>query len=301
MPTAIEHLGAKIYLIHTPQLHRPFLTTVPFIAGDFVSWGYRVDQHASDSPYIAEIRAREKVQHANRKGRDVSQRTKLMEIWAREIIERKRTEREARRRGLGREEDETPNVVETGSECGHFDARTKKTGDFVQDFLSGIVEVGECDYICRVASPQDCANQSKGNEEDMDMMPTKPLSEMRTEESRICEHIRSLYAIRYVPSAPLPDWSHPTVSYADMVVLEYRPQKTDMHDYFLRALGKAIGKDEGRMGKVETCIKTGAMRASLWVDVGDVIGDASLSRRGDVEDMDPVPRYERGEGPPAYA
>ncbi|KAJ6200358.1 hypothetical protein J3E72DRAFT_411689 [Bipolaris maydis] len=271
MPTAIEHLGAKIYLIHTPQLHRPFLTTVPFIAGDFVSWGYRVDQHASNSPYIAEIRAREKKQHADRKGRDVSQRTKLMEIWAHEIIERKKTEREARRRNSRRgeeEEEEEEEEVgghttnsETGNLCLHTDARMKKTGDFVQDFLGGIVEV---------------------------------------ETLRIRDHVRYLYAIRYVPNAPLPDWAHPTVTYADMVVLEYRPQKTDMHDHFLRALGKAIGKDEGRMGKVETCIKTGAMRVSLWIDVGDVIGEWATSRQGDVEDRDPVPKYERGEGPPAY-
>ncbi|KAJ5030143.1 hypothetical protein J3E73DRAFT_429140 [Bipolaris maydis] len=276
MPTAIEHLGAKIYLIHTPQLHRPFLTTVPFIAGDFVSWGYRVDQHASNSPYIAEIRAREKKQHADRKGRDVSQRTKLMEIWAHEIIERKKTEREARRRNSRRgeeeEEEEEEEEVgghttnsETGNLCLHTDARMKKTGDFVQDFLGGIVEV-----------------------------------EILPETLRIRDHVRYLYAIRYVPNAPLPDWAHPTVTYADMVVLEYRPQKTDMHDHFLRALGKAIGKDEGRMGKVETCIKTGAMRVSLWIDVGDVIGEWATSRQGDVEDRDPVPKYERGEGPPAY-
>lgn len=145
MPTAIEHLGAKIYLIHTPQLHRPFLTTVPFIAGDFVSWGYRVDQHASNSPYIAEIRVREKKQHANRKGRDVSQRTKLMEIWAHEIVERKKTEREARRQNSRRgEEGGQTTDSETRNPCLHTDPRMKKTGDFVQDFLGGIVEVGEC-------------------------------------------------------------------------------------------------------------------------------------------------------------
>ncbi|XP_014553824.1 hypothetical protein COCVIDRAFT_18313 [Bipolaris victoriae FI3] len=283
MSTAIEQLGAKIYLIHTPQLHRPFLTTVPFIAGDFVSWGYRVDQHASNSPYIAEIRAREKKQHANRKGRDVSQRTKLMEIWAHEIIERKKTEREARRQNSRRGEGETTTTttdLETSSPCMHTDPRMKKTGDFVQDFLGGIVEVG--------------------NEDNQDIPPLKKTPEIQPETLRIRDHIRYLYAIRYVPNAPLPDWAHPTVTYADMVVLEYRPQKTDMHDQFLRALGKAIGKDEGRMGKVETCIKTGAMRVSLWMDVGDVIGEWAMSRQGDVEDRDPVPKYERGEGPPAY-
>ncbi|KAH7551621.1 hypothetical protein BM1_09255 [Bipolaris maydis] len=298
MPTAIEHLGAKIYLIHTPQLHRPFLTTVPFIAGDFVSWGYRVDQHASNSPYIAEIRAREKKQHADRKGRDVSQRTKLMEIWAHEIIERKKTEREARRRNSRRGEEEEEEEVgghttnsETGNLCLHTDARMKKTGDFVQDFLGGIVEVG-----IEVLTGEG----KKGNEDNLDTRALKKTPEILPETLRIRDHVRYLYAIRYVPNAPLPDWAHPTVTYADMVVLEYRPQKTDMHDHFLRALGKAIGKDEGRMGKVETCIKTGAMRVSLWIDVGDVIGEWATSRQGDVEDRDPVPKYERGEGPPAY-
>ena len=156
----------------------------------------------------------------------------------------------------------------------------KKTGDFVQDFLGGIVEVG--------------------NEDNLDTPPSKKTPEILPETSRIRDHVRYLYAIRYIPNAPLPDWAHPTVTYADMVVLEYRPQKSDMHDHFLRALGKAIGKDEGRMGKVETCIKTGAMRVSLWIDVGDVIGEWAMSRQGDGEDRDPVPKYERGEGPPAY-
>ena len=96
----------------------------------------------------------------------------------------------------------------------------------------------------------------------------------------------------------MPEWTHPSITYADMIVLEYRPNKTTEHNHFLRALGQAIGKNEKRMGKVESCIGTGATKVFLWIDVGDVVPEAS--RPGDAGDWDPVPKYERGEGPPAY-
>lgn len=298
MPTAIEHLGAKIYLIYTPSMPRPFLTTVPFVARDFASWGYRVDQHASDSPYIAEIRAREKAEHAKRKGREVSQRTKLMEMWAREIIERKR-EREARRADVGREEDAARPNLEAENACGFPDARMKRTGKFVHDFLNAINESGECG--CEEGTPpksKDGTNQSKGGK---DVVRTKPSSAVAPEgASRICEHVRYLCAIRFVPNASLPEWTHPSISYADMVVLEYRPSKTTVHDDYLRALGRAIGKNEKRMGKVESYTGTGATKVYFWTEVGDVVPEANRHHRGDVEDVDPVPRYERGEGPPVY-
>lgn len=37
----------------------------------------------------------------------------------------------------------------------------------------------------------------------------------------------------------------------------------------------------------------------MWADVGDVLLDTA-SNGGELGDGDPVPKYERGEGPPAY-
>ncbi|KAL6165835.1 hypothetical protein ACJQWK_09051 [Exserohilum turcicum] len=231
MPTAIEHLGAKLYLIHTPLMHRPFLTTVPFIAGDFAAWGYRVDQHQSNSPYVAEIRARERQEHMKRRARDVSQRTRLMEMWATEIIERKKSERQARRRSGMPVEAQIRQEPTMQGASGFPHARVKKTGDFVQDFLNGLVE---------------CDGES-------DVRRKRLSFTFSSATSRICQHVRFLYAIRYVPSAALPEWSRPSVSFVDQVVMEYHCHRAARRDQYSHALDRAIRKDEGRMGRVEHC------------------------------------------------
>jgi hypothetical protein len=128
-------LGAKVYLIHTTQHTRPFLTTVPFIARDFASWGYRVDHHAADSAYVTEIRSRENVEHRNRKDRSGSRRTKLMEIWANEVVRRKQRQRE---------EESSIEIAMADGGFGEQDARVKKAGDLVQDVIDGVVASGEC-------------------------------------------------------------------------------------------------------------------------------------------------------------
>jgi hypothetical protein len=127
--------GAKVYLIHTTHHTRPFLTTVPFIARDFASWGYRIDHHAADSAYITEIRSREDVEHMNRKDRGGSRRTKLMEIWATEVVRRKRRQRHEAN-GI----DIEMSVADGG--FGPQDARVKKAGDLVQDVIDGVAVFG---------------------------------------------------------------------------------------------------------------------------------------------------------------
>lgn len=127
--------GAKVYLIHTTQHTRPFLTTVPFIARDFAAWGHRVDHHPADSAYITEIRSREDVEHVNRKDRGGSRRTKLMEIWATEAVRRKRRQRREPR-GI-----EIETLMGEGG-FGPQDARVKKAGDMVQDVIDGVASFG---------------------------------------------------------------------------------------------------------------------------------------------------------------
>jgi hypothetical protein len=65
-------------------------------------------------------------------------------------------------------------------------------------------------------------------------------------------------------------------------------------------VSSAIAKDEGRMGRVEKCTTTGIKRVQLWVDVGGTLFDDVVQEERDLEDRDPVPKYERGEGPPMY-
>lgn len=298
MPTTIETRGAKVYLIHTPQHPRPFLTTVPFIARDFASWGFRVDHHASNSPYIAEVQLRERIRHANRKERDGSRRTKLMAIWASEIVERKRRRRESRTINTEGEE-QRPDMQDADGGFGNLDARIKKAGDLVQDFLDAMVDCGECgcERLGLLPDSKDAAD----SREDMRDIRTKKASAAPSASMWIAQNIRFLTAIRYYPNAVLPAWSNPDIIYADQVILEYHPFEMAMKDHLVHALSSAIGKDEGRMGRVERCALTGTKRVHLWVDVGPVLIDAGRRGEGDVEDRDPVPKYERGEGPPLYA
>ncbi|KAL6161843.1 hypothetical protein ACJBU6_00941 [Exserohilum turcicum] len=250
MPTAIEHLGAKLYLIHTPLMHRPFLTTVPFIAGDFAAWGYRVDQHQSNSPYVAEIRARERQEHMKRRARDVSQRTRLMEMWATEIIERKKSERQARRRSGMPVEAQIRQEPTMQGASGFPHARVKKTGDFVQDFLNGLVE---CGRLLPASIQRATALTNPRVDGESDVRRKRLSFTFSSATSRICQHVRFLYAIRYVPSAALPEWSRPSVSFVDQVVMEYHCHRAARRDQYSHALDRAIRKDEGRMGRVEHC------------------------------------------------
>ncbi|KAI4638733.1 hypothetical protein J4E93_009761 [Alternaria ventricosa] len=264
--------GAKVYLIHTTQHNRPFLTTVPFIARDFAAWGHRVDHHPAESAYITEIRSREDVEHANRKDRGGSRRTKLMEIWATEAVRRKR-----RQRGGPRGIEIEMSMANGG--FGPQDARVKKAGDLVQDVIDGVAS-----FEARYTATPIRQNTSPGSP------PTI-----------VTTYTRHLFAIRYTPNAPLPSWSNPDITYADQVVLEFHDYEEIRREDLVHAINSAIGKNEGRMGKVERCPRTGMKRVILWVDVADVFfGDVVQDERN-VEDRDPVPKYERGERPPVYA
>ncbi|EDU42244.1 hypothetical protein PtrCC142_005660 [Pyrenophora tritici-repentis] len=281
-----DHQGARVYLIHTAQHPRPFLTTVPFVARDFAAWGYRVDHHAADSAYIVEVRAREKMQHMRRKARSASRRTKLMEIWAHEVLERKRGER-------GNVSMTTPaEEVDTG--FGAIEARVKKAGDVVQDFINGVAALGsECD--CSIPMSLDDILLRPGADFRKD---GKNVSMRHSQQTIATKYTRLLYAVRYNPNTPLPAWSNPDIVYADQVILEFSHHEAIQKEHLVHAVSSAIGKNEGRMGRVEKCTRTGVKRVLLWVDVGDVLmGAAGFVEEGEV---DPVPKYERGEGPPVY-
>ncbi|CAN9189743.1 unnamed protein product [Alternaria alternata] len=263
--------GAKVYLIHTTQHTRPFLTTVPFIARDFASWGYRVDHHAADSPYIIEVRSREDVEHMKRTDRGSSRRTKLMGIWANELVRRKRQQRGDARGG------EIQMPVANGG-FGSLEARVKKAGDLVQDVIDGLV-------TSETRRMPQSTRESKSTESSPTILTT---------------YTRHLYAIRYTPNAPLPSWSNPDIFYADHIVLEFHHHENIRKECLVDAVRSAIGKDEGRMGRVEKCTTTGLKRVYLWIDVADTFFGDVVREEGDLEDRDPVPKYERGESPPIY-
>jgi hypothetical protein len=285
--------GAKVYLIHTTQHTRPFLTTVPFIARDFASWGYRVDHHAADSPYIIEVRSREDVEHMKRTDRGGSRRTKLMGIWANELVRRKRQQRGDARGG------EIQMPVANGG-FGSSEARVKKAGDLVQDVIDGLVASGEykSSTRCSLFDIEVKANRVKETQR----MPQSTRRSKSTESSPtiLTTYTRHLYAIRYTPNAPLPSWSNPDIFYADHIVLEFHHHENIRKECLVDAVRSAIGKDEGRMGRVEKCTTTGLKRVYLWIDVADTFFGDVVREEGDLEDRDPVPKYERGESPPIY-
>lgn len=117
----------------------------------------------------------------------------------------------------------------------------------------------------------------------------------------ITTYTRHLFAIRYTPNAPLPSWSNPDIMYADQVILEFHDYEEIRKEDLVHAVNSAIGKNEGRMGRVERCVRTGMKRVVLWVDVADVFFGDVVQQEGNLEDRDPVPKYERGERPPVYA
>ena len=285
-----DHQGVRVYLIHTLQHPRPFLTTVPFVARDFAAWGYRVDQHAANSAYIVEVRAREKQQHMSRKAGSASRRTKLMEIWAHEVLDRKQRERDDAS-GPTSAEQEMP---ESATGFGVIAARVKRTGDVVQDFLNGVASLGsECDCsmpkiprrLLHPLSDTDTPKDSRNG-------PSRHSPQVIA-----TTYIRLLCAIRYNPNAPLPAWSNPDIVYADQVILEFSHHEAIQKEHLVHAVNSAVGKNEGRMGRVERCTKTGVKRVLLWVEVGDVLMDTVGLADGEA---DPVPKYERVEEPPLY-
>ncbi|EFQ94768.1 hypothetical protein PTT_07456 [Pyrenophora teres f. teres 0-1] len=280
-----DHQGTRVYLIHTAQDPRPFLTTVPFVARDFAAWGYRVDEHAADSAYIVEVRAREKMQHTRQKARSASRRMKLMEIWAHEVLERKRRERG---------DVSVPTTTEVDAGFGVIGARVKRAGDVVQDFINGVAALGsECDCSLPISMDESLVDLGA------DLCKDGKSTSMRHSPQAVAtKYTRLLYAIRYNPNARLPAWSNPDMVYVDQVILEFSHHEAIQKEHLVHAVSSAIGKTEGRMGRVEKCTRTGVKRVLLWVDVGDVLMGAG-GFVGEWE-ADPVPKYERGEGPPVY-
>ena len=284
-----DHQGARVYLIHTSQHPRPFLTTVPFVARDFAAWGYRVDQHAADSAYIVEVRAREKQQHMSRKAGSASRRTKLMEIWAHEVLDRKQRERDDASDPTSAEQE----IPEMTTSFGAIEARVKRTGDMVQDFFNGVASLGsECDCFIPKSLTDFFIDSDTDAPKDSRNAPS-----CYSPEAITTTYIRFLCAIRYNPNAPLPAWSNPDIVYADQVILEFSHHEAIQKEHLVYAVNSAIGKNEGRMGRVEKCTKTGVRRVLLWVEVGDVLMNSVGFADGEA---DPVPKYERVEGPPLY-
>ncbi|KAF1831087.1 hypothetical protein BDW02DRAFT_572378 [Decorospora gaudefroyi] len=292
MPTT----AAKSYLIHTPQHPRPYITSVPFVARDFTEWGYRVDHHVSVSAYIREIRAREKEEAGKVMRGDGQQRRwgKIMEIWGREVVERKRVGGGVR--------------VETVRGFEGVSDRIQKAGDFVQDFVGGLVAVGQCGCgvprFSLLLLPDDDdddddenENQTKNRFSHFKRYAAPPPAPSQCPAKLITKYMHILYCIGYTPNAVLPPWSNPSIAVADQVVLEFLPHEAVRLEHLVHALESAIGKQEGRMGRVERDPANGVKRVLLWVDAGECVGNDGVG-----EDIgDPVPRYERGEGmPPEY-
>jgi hypothetical protein len=68
-------------------------------------------------------------------------------------------------------------------------------------------------------------------------------------------------------------------------------------EHLVHAVGTAVGKDEGRMGRVERDTATGITKVVLFVDVGECLVRVGSEDEGD---WDPVPVYEMRERPPEY-
>lgn len=118
------------YLVHTPNHPRPYLTTLAFLARDFLTWGCRVDTYPDDSAYIAEIRYREKKWS---RSRGLEQKEGLVEIWAREVGERRR----GVRRGDDGEGEGEEDVLSTGNE------RLERMTTVLREFVEGVGDCGE--------------------------------------------------------------------------------------------------------------------------------------------------------------
>lgn len=120
-------------------------------------------------------------------------------------------------------------------------------------------------------------------------MPPSPLG-------LVSRYMRRLHTVRYTFNAAMPDWTNPHTLIADEIAMEFRIHETDSltNEQCTQAVAKAVAKNAGFMGRVERSVETGYTKVVLFVDVADIV----LGQ--DVETMDPVPVYERGEGPPPY-
>ncbi|CAO2654653.1 Nn.00g113860.m01.CDS01 [Neocucurbitaria sp. VM-36] len=274
------------YLIHTSHYTRPFLTSIAFIARDFREWGYCVDCHPLRSKYIAEIRLRE--QRKNR----VEWRIELMEIWARETISRRTQSLD---RGY---QTQAIQPISQTSPSSQEDRRVERASSMTQDFIDGIASfvtsrTPSADHLSSKDNPNTMHTplMSKPFFVDPRPLPPSPLG-------LISKYMRLLHAIRYSCNAALPTWSNPAILIADKITLEFRFHEALKKEHLVHALNKAVCKNEGRMGRVEKDTSTGITKVVLFVDVGDIV--MGMGGGGEVEERDPVPVYERVEGPPAY-
>lgn len=112
----------------------------------------------------------------------------------------------------------------------------------------------------------------------------------------VSKYMRLLHSVRYTFNATLPDWSSPDILIADQVAMEFRIHNHDAvkKEQCSQAVAKAVAKNVGFMGRVESSAETGFTKVVFFVDVGDIVFGY------DEEMKDPVPVYERGEGPPPY-
>lgn len=216
-----------------------------------------------------------------------------MEIWANELVCRKRRQREETN-GIGIE------MFVTDGGFGATEARVKKAGELVQDVIDGVAAFGE--YTFGISNS---SFNIKGETDRIQEAIRIPRSTRRSKSPEssptiLTTYTRHLYSIRYTPNTPLPSWTNPDIIYADQIVLEFHNHEDIRKEHLVHAVSSAIGKDEGRMGRVEKCTTRGMKRVLLWVDVGDVLLGDVVREEGDLEDRNPVPKYERGEGPPMY-
>lgn len=127
------------YLIHTPHHPRPYITTLAFLARDFLAWGCRVDTYPDNSAYIAEIRYREKKWS---RSRGLDQKEGLVEIWAREVVVKRRQSRETTGLGGMRGDDGEGEDV-----LGAENERLERMTGVLREFVEGVAECGEFSQV----------------------------------------------------------------------------------------------------------------------------------------------------------
>lgn len=84
---------------------------------------------------------------------------------------------------------------------------------------------------------------------------------------------------------------------ADRVVVEFTCHESLKKQHLMYALRKALNKDVDRMGRVEHDSDADVFRVTMFVEVSDC---AFPQDSNGEEKIDPLPLYERGEGPPEY-
>lgn len=280
------------YLVHTTAHTRPFITSLSFVAQDYRAWGYQVDSYPHESKYIAEIQLRERLV------RRTEWRVELIELWSREVIRRKTQERE---RGHSTPAIQPPSDALLSPE----ERRIARTSSVAQDFVDGVAAFGECGceihkYLLTPLS-KSAANRSLLQDKpgtvhtpfpfDPRPIPQGPLG-------LISKTMRLLAVTRYTPDAALPPWSNPDILVADQLTLEFRFHAALKKEHLVHAVNRAVSRNLGRMGRVEKDMVTGNTKVWLFVDVADCVVPQDDGADGEMGD--PVPVYERGEGPPPY-